>query len=311
MVRAMIDRRSRCLTAVILAFAAGCGGGKNGAGAAAQPEGAEAAGSAAEAPAPRVSPGQLPDGMSEEEFKALHELREEAAPPRRGQMIEVAGARAYLSLPEGASAPMPGVIVIHEWWGLNEHIMHWADRLAAEGYAALAVDLYGGVVATTRDEAMAAVKKVDDARALEILRAAHRFLVEDERVRAPRTASIGWCFGGGWSLGLAIAEPELDAAVIYYGRLPESAEALRPIRAALLGVFGNQDEGIPPAAVDAFEANLEKAGVRNRILRYDAPHAFANPSGKAYHQDDAAAAWKEVRAFLAEHLRPPAPPASP
>jgi carboxymethylenebutenolidase len=249
------------------------------------------------------SPSQVPGGLSEEEFAALHAMREDAAPPRRGQMIEVGGARAYLSLPEGAAAPVPGVIVIHEWWGLNQHIMHWADRLAADGYAALAIDLYGGVVATTPEEAMATMKKVDDGAAREVVLAAHKFLVEDPRVKAPRTASIGWCFGGGWSLQTAMAVPELDAAVIYYGHVPTDATAFAGVKANLLGVFGNQDDGIPPAHVDKFEKALAAAGVEHRILRYEAPHAFANPSSPKYKGAEAAQAWVEVRAFLRQQLQ--------
>jgi carboxymethylenebutenolidase len=277
-----------------------CGNGKNG--------DKETAPTAVEQPAAEPSPSDVPGGLSETEFARLHELRGDKAPPRKGQMIEVGGAKAYLSLPEGARAPLPGVIVIHEWWGLNEHIMHWADRLAADGYAALAVDLYGGVVATTREEAMATMKKVDDARARAVLVAAHRFLVEDERVKAPRTASIGWCFGGGWSMQTAMALPELDAAVIYYGHVPTDAKAFGSVKAHVLGIFGNQDDGIPPKHVDAFDAALEADGIQHKILRYDAPHAFANPSSPAYHAREAAAAWAEARAFLRAELKPAAAP---
>jgi carboxymethylenebutenolidase len=253
------------------------------------------------------SPSEVPGGLSEEEFAKLHTLREEGAPAAKGEMVRLAdGTAAYLSLPEGAKAPVPGIVVIHEWWGLNEHIKHWADRLAADGYAALAVDLYGGAVAADREAAMAAMKTVDDARAAATVRAARRFLLEDPRVKAPRTASIGWCFGGGWSLRLALLEPDLDAAVVYYGHVPTDPAALAPLRANLLGVFGNQDTGIPPATVDAFEKALPKNGAVHRILRYDAPHAFANPSGPAYHPAEAAAAWAEVRAFLRAELAPTA-----
>jgi len=134
-------------------------------------------------------------------------------------------------LPEGATAPLPAVIVIHEWWGLNDHVRHWADRLAADGYAALAVDLYGGKVATTPDEAMAAMKSVDEAKAKakSMLAAAHRFLADDPRIDAKRRGVIGWCFGGAWSLQHAIAEADLDAAVIYYGRLSTEPAQLAKI----------------------------------------------------------------------------------
>ncbi len=241
--------------------------------------------------------------LSEEGFKALHQLKTGAAPPARGVMIELAGGHAYLSLPEGAKPPLPGLVVIQEWWGLNDHIKHWTDRLAADGYAALAVDLYDGKVATNPDSAMAYMKAVDDGRALEILGAAHAFLAADPRIQARRRGSIGWCFGGGMSLKLALAAPDLDAAVVYYGRLVTDSEKLKTIKAPLLGIFGNQDQGIPPEAVNQFEAGLAAAGVTHKILRYDANHGFANPSAANYDEKNAAAAWKEARAFLAAHLK--------
>ena len=241
--------------------------------------------------------------LSEEAFKALHELRDTDAPAPKGEMIELAGTKAYLSLPEGAEAPVPAVVVIHEWWGLNQHIKHWADRLAADGYAALAVDLYGTKVATTPDEAVALMKAVDEEAARKTLAAAHRFLAEDPRITADKRGVIGWCFGGGWSLQHALATADLDAAVIYYGRLVDDPAALSSISAPVLGVFGNLDEGIPPASVDAFEAAMKKAGKPLTVLRFDAPHAFANPSSKRYREEAAASAWKDVRAFLAENLR--------
>src|SRR5262249_22792701 len=149
----------------------------------------------------------------------------------------------------------------------------WSDRLAEDGYAALAVDLYGGKVAQNADEAMAAMKAVDEGKALEILKGAHHFLTTDPRVHASRTGSIGWCFGGGFSLKLALAEPELDAVVLYYGHLVTEPSKLKAIHAPLLGVFGNLDKGIPPDSVNAFDKALGEAGVSHEIYRYDAEHA--------------------------------------
>jgi carboxymethylenebutenolidase len=240
--------------------------------------------------------------LSEEEFKAMHQLSGETPPAARGQTIDLAGSKAYLSLPEGATGPVPGIVVIHEWWGLNDHIRHWTDRLAGLGYAALAIDLYGGKVATTSDEAMTAMKAVDSTRAKEIVAAAVAFLADDPRVKAPKRAVIGWCFGGGWSLETALTHPELDAAVIYYGQLDTDPKVLARIDAEILGIFANQDKGIPPEQVDAFEKGLAEAGKTATIKRYDAEHAFANPSGPRYDQEDAAAAWEEVVAFLKRTL---------
>ncbi len=241
--------------------------------------------------------------VTEAEFQRLHTLKEEPAPPPRGQRVEVAGMQAYLSLPEGATGPVPAVLVVHEFWGLNGHIQHWADRLAAEGYAALAVDLYGGKVATTREEALALMKGVDPARALALLQAAHAFLETDARVRAPSTAVLGWCFGGHQALRTAMAVPGLDAAIVYYGQPVVDPEALRSIRAPLLAIFGSKDASIPEERVDAFQQALDEAGVRHRVLRFEAEHAFANPSGQRYDARAAAGAWQQVQVFLENHLK--------
>ena len=238
--------------------------------------------------------------LSEQEFKAMHELRDDTPPAPRGIELQVGGARAYLSLPQNKLAPVPGIVVIHEWWGLNQHIQHWTDRLAGLGYAALAVDLYGGVIATTPEQAMAAMKSVQEKDARRILAAAVDFLDSDPRIKAPRRGVIGWCFGGGWSLQTAIDHPQLDAAVIYYGRPETDPAQLGRIRARVLGVFANQDKGIPPETVAQLEAGLKKAGVVHEIVRYDADHAFANPSGPRYDPAAAEAAWKETARFLAE-----------
>jgi len=241
-------------------------------------------------------------GLSEEEFKALHELKTDAVPKLDGQDITIDGTKAYLSLPNAKKPAQIGIVVIHEWWGLNDNIRHWTDRLAKDGYAALAVDLYGGVVAKTPDEAMTAMKAVDDKKALATLLAAHDFLEKDPRVMATKTGSIGWCFGGAWSLRLAMAEPDLDAAVIYYGHLVTDPEQLKPIKAELLGIFGNKDKAITPDDVNAFEAALGKANVKHQIFRFDADHAFANPSNPHYDQKSATEAWAHVHAFFGRTL---------
>lgn len=250
---------------------------------------------------------KIAGGLTEAEFKALHAAPAGSTATLKGRDIEVGGAKAYLSVPEGAKSPLPGVVVIHEWWGLNDNVKHWTDRIAAEGYAALAVDLYGGTIAKTADEAMAAIQKVDDAKAHAILRAGHEFLVKDERVRAPRTASIGWCFGGRKSLELSLIEPELDGAVVYYGNPIVDAEMLKPMKAQLLGVFGSRDKSIPVEKVAAFRAALKTADKVADVREYDADHAFANPSNPRYDEANADAAWQVTRAFLRRVLVTEAP----
>jgi carboxymethylenebutenolidase len=236
--------------------------------------------------------------LSEEEFKALHALPTENKAVLKGQDIDLNGTKAYLSLPAG-KGPFPGIVVIHEWWGLNDNIKHWSDRLATAGYAALAVDLYGGVVATNRDDALNALKKVDETKALGVIKNAFDYLGSDPRIMAPKRAVIGWCFGGGYSLQAALAIPQLDGAIVYYGQLETDPAKLKAIKARLLGIFGKQDKGIPPEQVAKFDAALTQAGVRHEIFEYDAEHAFANPSNPKYDEKSSADAWTHVLAFLA------------
>jgi carboxymethylenebutenolidase len=235
--------------------------------------------------------------LTEAEFKALHAPPTENKAALHGQAIDLAGTKAYLSLPKG-EGPFPGIIVIHEWWGLNENIEHWADRLATAGYAALAVDLYGGVVAKTPDDAMKAVKAVDQQKAIGVIKTAFDFLASDSRITAKKRAVIGWCFGGGYSLQSALALPGLDGAIMYYGQPETDPQKLAGIKARLLGIFANRDKGIPPDTVNKFDAALTQAGVRHEIFRYDAEHAFANPSNPKYDEKSAADAWTHVLAFL-------------
>jgi len=210
----------------------------------------------------------------------------------------------YLARPSGETTGHPGIIVIHEWWGLNDNVETMARMLAHEGYAALAVDVYGGESADGPDGARALMQKVmdDPAPAKDNLRQAHAYLTET--LEAPRTGVIGWCFGGGWSLQTALMLPELDAAVMYYGRVVTDPEELKALEAPLLGLFGGEDQGIPVAGVREMEAALETLGKDTTIVVYPgAGHAFANPSGTRYQPEAAKDAWEKTTAFFAEHLK--------
>jgi len=202
----------------------------------------------------------------------------------------------------GGSGKKPALVVIHEWWGLNGHIKNWADRFTTTGRAALAVDLYHGIVATDPKEAMAQMRAVDEKKAVATLLAGLDFLKKDARVLASKRGSIGWCFGGGMSLQLAINAPDLDACVMYYGRPVNDPNELKKIKAPLLGNFAKKDQSIPPEAVEVFERGLKAAGVNAIINEYDANHAFANPSGQSYDAKSATAAWAAVQAFLDKNL---------
>lgn len=209
-----------------------------------------------------------------------------------------------LYAPQG-KGPFPALVVIHEWWGLNDWVKEQAAKLADEGYVTLAVDLYRGKVATTGDEAHEIMRGVPEDRAARDLHAAVEFLKSQSNVKKDRIGSIGWCMGGGYSLNVALQEPTLAAAVINYGHLAADADSLKKINASVLGIFGGQDRGIPVADVKKFEQTLKQQGNKVEIVIYpDAGHAFENPNNKTgYRADDAADAWKHTTGFLAATLK--------
>lgn len=200
--------------------------------------------------------------------------------------------------------PLPAVIVIHEWWGLNDNVRAMADRLAGEGYIVLAVDLFGGSVATTGEQARQQMLRVveNPEAANENMRQAYQFV--SMTAGAPRIGSLGWCFGGGWSLNAAMLFPEeLDAAVIYYGQVTDDVDKLLPVSSPILGLFGAEDKGIPVDSVRRFEAALQRLRKNHEIHIYPgADHAFANPTGNAYNAEAAEDAWLKTLEFLDLHL---------
>lgn len=212
-------------------------------------------------------------------------------------------AYGYFAVPAGVTEPLPGVVMIHEWWGLNDNVRAMANRLAAEGYMVLAVDLYGGEVAATpaeaRQQMLTVVQDPDAAR--ENIRQALEFL---NVAGAPKIASLGWCFGGGWSLNTAMDFPDLvDASVIYYGQVTADEGRLGRIDDPLLGLFAADDRGIPVDSVNEFEAALTRLDKQHEIHIYPGVgHAFANPTGRNYDAGSAEDAWAKTLAFLGEQL---------
>jgi len=206
----------------------------------------------------------------------------------------------YLAMPADALEPLPGVIVIHEWWGLNDNIRAMTRRLAAEGFVALAVDLYGGAIATTPDDAerlMAGVMDAPDAT-LGNLRQAYDYL--DKYAFAPSIATLGWCLGGTWSLRTALALPEqLDAMVMYYGQAVTEPAQLERLNMPILGLFAELDESIPVRDARLFRTRLMELGKQSTVYIYsDVGHAFANPSGLTYDAEAAEDAWARTIEFL-------------
>jgi carboxymethylenebutenolidase len=212
--------------------------------------------------------------------------------------------QGILYAPEG-KGPFPAIVVIHEWWGLNDWVKEQASKLADEGYVALAVDLYRGKVATTGDQAHELMRGVPEDRAGRDLRAAVDFLRSQGNVKKDKVGSIGWCMGGGYSLQTAIEVPDLAATVINYGHLATEPATIKKVNAPILGLFGGQDQGITSEDVHKFETAMKTAGKKIETKIYpNAGHAFENPNNKGgYRADDAADAWKRTIAFLEENLK--------
>jgi len=206
---------------------------------------------------------------------------------------------AYFAEAEAKDSPV--VILIHEWWGLNDNIKAMAEDIRDKGFHALAIDLFNGAVATDPKAARAQTKAVQSAEANATIASWVNWAKANGN---GKVATLGWCFGGGWSLAAALANP-LDAAVIYYGRVTASAKSLATLSVPLLGHFGTMDKSINPEMVGAFQKRLGEAGKADMLTThwYTAGHAFANPTGGRYDEDDAALAWARTHTFLAAHLR--------
>ena len=210
---------------------------------------------------------------------------------------------AILYTPQG-KGPFPAIVVIHEWWGLNDWVKEQASKLADQGYVALAIDLYRGKVATTGDQAHEIMRGVPSDRASRDLLAASSYLRSLNNVKPANVGSIGWCMGGGYSLDLALADPKLKAAVINYGHLASDKATLQKVNAAILGIFGGQDKGIPVDDVKKFESNLKDLGKTAEIHIFpDAGHGFENQNNASYRADDAKQAWELTTSFLAKYLK--------
>ena len=211
--------------------------------------------------------------------------------------------RGYFARPAD-NQKHPGLILIHEWWGLNDNIRGNAKRFAKLGYAALAVDLYDGKSAVTPGEArkLATHVRGNMDEAFKNLKSAFSFIKSHPNVNAERVASIGWCFGGGWSYQIAKNNLGAKASIIYYGRF-NPKDDLSKMRATILGQFGAKDRGIKVDTVHEFQAKLKTLGGDHEIYIYEnAGHAFANEGGSRYNKEAAELAWKRTTAFLRKNL---------
>lgn len=214
-------------------------------------------------------------------------------------------AQGFLARPKELRA-YPGVVMVHEWWGLNEGIKDTAQELAAQGYIVLALDLYGGKSTEEPDEARGLVASINQEKALLNMQAAVLYLRYQQN--APIVGTIGWCFGGGQSLQLALSSVEgLAATVIYYGTpLVRDRLKLASIKGAVLGIFGDQDQVIPTAQVEEFKQGLQASNVSQEIYIYSGVgHAFANPYGTNYAPEATKDAWEKTLRFLDTYLKKP------
>ncbi|MFQ5782991.1 MAG: dienelactone hydrolase family protein [Nitrosopumilus sp.] len=207
----------------------------------------------------------------------------------------------YLAKPT-IDTTFPAIVMIHEWWGLNDNIKEMADKLASHGYVVLAVDLYDGNIATTSEQARQLITSYDSEQGLQNMNSAIFYL--DENFSSEKIGSIGWCFGGGQSLQLGLNNDEMDATVIYYGSLVTDTKTLSSIKWPVLGIFAELDKGITIDTVNEFESSLDELDIQNYINIYSGvDHAFANPSGERYAPEASKDAWNKTIAFLESTLK--------
>lgn len=203
---------------------------------------------------------------------------------------------------------LPGVVMIHEWWGLNQNIKDMANLLAKNGFVVLAADLYHGEVTDNPQLAMQLVQTARNNQnsSTANLQAAVKYLSSAPNVDNKKIVSLGWCFGGGQSLQLALNSQEhpLAATILYYGTpLVTDKESLSKIKWPVLGIFGDKDEAIPIAEVNEFGSSLNQSGIKNEIHVYNGVgHAFANPSGDNYAPEETADAWQKTLSFLKKYV---------
>ena len=206
------------------------------------------------------------------------------------------------------SNKLPAVVMIHEWWGLNENIKDMANILAKQGFVVLAADLYKGEVADNPQRAMELVQSVrnNQNNSIDNLQSAVKYLGSLPNVDSSKIASIGWCFGGGQSLQLALNSQEhpLVATIIYYGTPLVTDEAsLSKIKWPVLGIFGDKDQAILIQEVNLFRTSLDQSGITNEIHIYKGVgHAFANPSGDNYAPKETEDAWQKTLSFLKKYV---------
>jgi carboxymethylenebutenolidase len=199
----------------------------------------------------------------------------------------------------------PGIILVHDWWGLTEWVKQQTQNLAAQGFVALAVDLYGGKLPTDASEAQQVSESLSSDQAVLKLMAGIVYLAMRNDVERDRIGVVGWAMGGGYALRLAMHVPQIAACVDNYGEVPTDPNEMQLIGAPVLGNFGADDRGVTPTDVQGFEKAMKNLNRRVDLKVYDgAGHSFENPNNKdAYRPDAAADAWSRTVAFLDKSLK--------
>ncbi|WP_420631997.1 dienelactone hydrolase family protein [Candidatus Leptofilum sp.] len=249
-----------------------------------------------DSPPPVVDESQTPATESATAVPAADELITGIATYTRPNGEELMGYLAYQS----GNEPRAAIIVIQEWWGLNDHIKDVARRLAAEGYVALAPDLYHGVVTTEPDEARKQAMALGREEAVAEIQAAIDYL-KTEAFTNGRFGITGFCMGGGLTLQTAANSPDVHAAVPFYGS-PLSASEAGQVTAPVLSFLGTRD-GIPASGYETMHAALTQAGVPNKFQLYDGTqHAFFNDTRASYDAEAAMDAWLQMLAWFETNL---------
>ncbi len=215
--------------------------------------------------------------------------------------------KGFLAKPEG-DGPFPAIVVVHEWWGLSDWVKENAERLAREGYVALAVDLYNGKVTKDPGEAHELMRALDPNEGLADLKGSVAYLQGQSYVaKGKKIGTIGWCMGGMYSRLVAQDSDAIGPTVICYGSVAsEPAQAAKLAGKPVLGIFGADDRGIPPEKIGQFEVAVKKAGGKDVSIHLfsGAGHGFMRPGGPQYHEASAKQAWVLIDRFFAEHLHP-------
>lgn len=255
--------------------------------------------------------GQQGDDMGqfaeEEEFKDQHETPEKIDFKGNGSMatFDIAGGESGSAYVVGSRDAEYVLLMIHEWWGLNDHIKQEADRLAAElgNVNVMALDMYDGKVADTPDKAGELMQSVKQERLEAIINGGVDF-ISSKMKSTPKIATVGWCFGGGWSLRASILVGDRGAGcVMYYGMPVQTAEELAPLEADILGIFAAQEQWINKEVVSKFDKLTKATGKNFEYHFFEADHAFANPSSPRYNEEAATKANDLVLTFLKEKLQ--------